>query len=332
MKQKKTTFKAFRVVEESGNYTTTIKKMPFEVLKKGDLLIKVQFSSLNYKDALSIIGNKGVTKNYPHTPGIDAAGVVESSNSDIFEEGDLVIVTSYELGMNHPGGFAEYIKVPDSWVVKMPKKMNARKAMIYGTAGFTAALSIYRLLNNGQKPEMGPIVVTGALGGVGSIACQILNKLGFEVIAASYQLVKEYELREIGVSSQIDRSIYDDKSEKPLLKPQWAGAVDVVGGNSLTTMLKGCMPLGNVSTCGNIGSGDLKMTVYPFILRGISLIGIDSQNCPMEIRQKVWSLLSDTWAIKFDENLVKEASLETLKEHIDLMLEKKSTGRIIVKI
>ena len=332
MKLEKTTFKAFRIEEEDGNYITIIKEMPFDELLEKEVLIKVQYSSLNYKDALSTIGNKGVTRNYPHTPGIDAAGIVESSKSEKFKKGDLVIVTSYELGMNHPGGFAEYIKVPDSWIVPMPDKLTARQAMIYGTAGFTAALSVYRLLNNGQKPEMGPVVVTGALGGVGSIACQILHKLGFEVIAANYEMAPEKDIQEIKASSQIDRHISDDKSRRPILKTQWAGAIDVVGGNTLTTMLKGCMPLGNVTTCGNIGSGELEMTVYPFILRGVSLLGIDSQNCPMVIRQKVWSLLSESWSIEFNNELIREISLESLEPCIDLMLEKKSKGRVIIKL
>ncbi|MCL3779605.1 acryloyl-CoA reductase [Prolixibacteraceae bacterium JC049] len=326
------TFKALRVEEVEGNYVSEIKEMPHEELEKGEVLVKVQYSSLNYKDALSTIGNKGVTRKYPHTPGIDAAGVVETSKSEHFKAGDLVIVTSYELGMNHPGGFAEYIKVPEGWVVPMPKEFTAREAMIFGTAGFTAALSVYRLLQNGQKPEMGPVVVTGALGGVGSIAAQILRKLNFEVIAANYELAPEAEIEKIGAFSQIDRNTSDDTSGRPMLKTQWAGAIDVVGGNTLTTMLKGCKPLGNVTTCGNIGSGDLNMTVYPFILRGVSLLGVDSQNCPMEIRKEVWALLADKWALDVNEEMVKEATLDTLKCHIDLMLDKKSRGRVIVKL
>lgn len=326
------TFKALRVEEINGKYSSSLKELPLENLENAEVLIKVEYSSLNYKDALSSIGNKGVTRNYPHTPGIDAAGIVEASNSDKFKPGDAVIVTSYELGMNHPGGFAEYIKVPDAWVVPMPKEMDTRKAMIFGTAGFTAALSVYRLLNNGQVPDMGPVVVTGALGGVGSIACKILNKLGFNVIAANYELAAKEEIQKIGAESQIDRNVSDDTSGRPMLKTQWAGAIDVVGGNTLTTMLKGCMPSGNVTTCGNIGSGDLEMTVYPFILRGVSLLGIDSQNCPMAIRQEVWRLLANEWAIDFENTLIQESTLDTLKSHIDLMLDKKSKGRVIVKI
>ncbi|TKG91985.1 acryloyl-CoA reductase [Puteibacter caeruleilacunae] len=332
MEKTGTTFQAFRVEEAEGKYSGSIQAMPFEELNDNEVLIKVEYSSLNYKDALSSIGNKGVTRNYPHTPGIDAAGVVKASNSDKFKEGDAVIVTSYELGMNHPGGFAEYIQVPADWVVAMPAKMDARNAMQYGTAGFTAALSVYRLINNGQKPAMGPVAVTGALGGVGSVACQILHKLGFEVIAANYELAPETEIQKIKATSQIDRNISDDQSGRPMLKTQWAGAIDVVGGNTLTTMLKGCKPLGNVTTCGNIGSGELSMTVYPFILRGVSLLGIDSQNCPMEMRQEVWNLLANDWAIDFNEDLIKETCLESIQKHIDLMLEKKSKGRIIIKM
>ncbi|TAJ11667.1 acryloyl-CoA reductase [Marinilabiliaceae bacterium JC017] len=328
----KPTFKAFRIKEIDGKYHGEIENLCFDTVAPGEVLVKVQYSSLNYKDALSSIGNKGVTRKYPHTPGIDAAGTVEVSESDLFKTGDRVIVTSYDLGMNHPGGFAEYIKVPAAWVVPMPDNMTAKEAMTYGTAGFTAALSVYRLLNNGQKPEMGPIVVTGALGGVGNIACQILNKLGFEVIAANYELAEESEIKRIGATTQIDCSVSDDLSGRPMLKTQWAGAIDVVGGNTLTTMLKGCKPLGNVTTCGNIGSGDLTMTVYPFILRGVSLLGIDSQNCPMEIRRQIWDNLANEWRLDFDPALIKKASLETLQAHIDRMLEKKSKGRVIVKL
>ncbi|QZT37217.1 YhdH/YhfP family quinone oxidoreductase [Halosquirtibacter xylanolyticus] len=326
------TYRAFRVEEIEGNYQTSIKEMPHMDLEEGQVRVKVDYSSLNFKDALSSIGNKGVTRNYPHTPGIDAAGVVVESQSDAFKEGDAVIVTSYELGMSHPGGYAEYIQVPEGWVVPMPDGMTSRQAMVYGTAGFTAALSVYRLLQNGQKPEMGPVVVTGALGGVGSVASKILSHLGYEVIAANYQLTEDQDIKRIGATSQIDRAISDDTSGRPMLRTQWAGAIDVVGGNTLTTMLKGCQPLGSVTTCGNIGSGDFAMTVYPFILRGVSLLGVDSQNCPMSIRKEIWMLLANAWAVDFDEQLVSETSLDDLQQFIDIMLDKKSVGRVVVAI
>ncbi|MFA9372263.1 MAG: YhdH/YhfP family quinone oxidoreductase [Labilibaculum antarcticum] len=329
----KAEFKALRIYEEDGKFIRRIEKRKIEDLPEGDVIVKVKYSSLNFKDALSVTGNKGVTRKYPHTPGIDAAGVVEHSESDKFKVGDQVIVTSYDLGMNSDGGFAEYIRVPEAWVVALPKDLSLKQAMIYGTAGFTAALSVYRLLAAGQTPEMGPVVVTGALGGVGSIAISILVSLGFEVIAATFEKSGgEDELHELGVTSRISSEITDDQSGRPLLRPLWAGAIDVIGGNTLHTLLKACKPMGNVTCCGNVGSGDLAMTMYPFILNGISLIGIDSQKCPMELRQKVWNKLAAEWNEYNNNEQVIESSLENLDIYIDLMLAKKSRGRVIVKI
>ena len=326
-------FKALRISEENGEYKREVVSRKIKDLPEGEVLIRVHYSSLNYKDALSVSGNKGVTRNYPHTPGIDAAGVVEESSSNQFKVGDEVIVTSYDLGMNTDGGFADYIRVPANWVVALPKELSFRDAMIYGTAGFTAALSVYKLLASGQTPEMGPVVVTGALGGVGSIAISILSSLGFEVVAATFDSTGDEEtLKELGASSRISKDITDDQSGRPLLKPLWAGAIDVIGGNTLHTLLKACKPMGNVTCCGNVGSGDLLMTVYPFILNGISLIGIDSQNCPMELRQKVWDKLAADWNVYMHKEQVIESSLEELNTYIDLMLQKKSKGRVIVKL
>lgn len=325
-------FKAFRIFEEDKKFVTRIVTRSIDELPQGDVLVEVKYSSLNYKDALSVSGNRGVTRKYPHTPGIDAAGVVVSSSNSRFVEGDKVIVTSYDLGMNTDGGFAQYIRVPADWVVKLPEKMDLKRVMVFGTAGFTAALSVYRLINAGQTPEMGEIVVTGALGGVGSVAIGILAAKGFDVVAATLDdSIEEQKLLNLGAKSRITSEITDDKSARPLLRPQWAGAIDVIGGNILHTLLKACKPLGNITTCGNVGSGDLPMTVYPFILNGISLIGVDSQNCPMHIRQEIWNLLADEWNIYPETNIV-ETSLENVSTYIDLMLKKRSRGRIIVKI
>lgn len=325
-------FRALRIFEEGEQFVTRIVERNIEDLPTGDVVVKVEYSSLNYKDALSVSGNRGVTRQYPHTPGIDASGVVASSNDSRFKTGDKVIVTSYDLGMNTDGGFAEYIRVPADWVVKLPEKMDCKRAMVFGTAGFTAALAVYRLLKAGQTPEMGEIVVTGALGGVGSVAIGILSAKGFKVIAAtSNDSVAEEKLINLGASSRITAEITDDQSGRPLLRPQWAGAIDVVGGNTLHTLIKACKPLGNVTTCGNIGSGDLAMTVYPFILNGVSLIGIDSQNCPMAIRQDIWNLLADEWNIYPDTNII-ETTLDDVDRHIDLMLKKQSRGRVVVKV
>ena len=326
-------FKALRIYEEEGKFIRRIEKRKIEDLPEGEVIVRVKYSSLNFKDALSVTGNKGVTRKYPHTPGIDAAGIIEYSESEKYQIGDEVIVTSYDLGMNTDGGFSEYIRVPEAWVVALPKDLSLKQAMIYGTAGFTAALSVFRLLAAGQTPEMGPVVVSGALGGVGSVAISILASLGFEVVAAtSDNDGDENVLHELGASSRISSEITDDQSGRPLLRPLWAGAVDVVGGNTLHTLLKACKPTGNVTCCGNIGSGNLEMTVYPFILNGISLIGIDSQNCPMELRQQVWNKLAAEWNVYKDEEQIIETSLEELDPYIDLMLAKKSRGRVIVKL
>lgn len=325
-------FKAFRVYEEQEKYIRKIENRKITDLPNGEVLVRVKYSSLNYKDALSVSGNKGVTRIYPHTPGIDASGIVEASESEKFKVGDKVIVTSYDLGMNTDGGFAEFIRVPESWVVHLPENLSLKQSMVYGTAGFTAALSVYRLLQAGQKPEMGEIVVTGAAGGVGQIAVGILNELGFDVIAAtSGNDVPEEKLVQLGAKKHITSEITDDQSGRPLLRPLWAGAIDVVGGNTLHTLLKACKPMGNVTCCGNIGSGDLTMTVYPYILNGISLIGIDSQNCPMELRQKVWNKLAKEWNVYKSDQVI-ETELEELNSYIDLMLQKKSRGRVIVKL
>ena len=327
------TFKALRVIEEEGKYIRRIEDRKLADLPKGDVLVRVKYSSLNYKDALSCMGNKGVTRNYPHTPGIDASGIVEASSDSRFKEGDEVIVTSYDLGMNTDGGFSEFIRVPADWVVRKPESLSLKQAMIYGTAGFTAGLSVERLLNAGQTPEMGPVVVTGALGGVGSAAVAILSKLGFEVIAATSDLKDgEEALKKLGAASRIDKTETDDQSGRPVLRPKWAGAIDVVGGNILSTLIKACQPMGNVTCCGNIGSGDLDGTVYPYILRGVSLIGIDSQNCPMALRQKVWDMLAKEWHCETLNNVVIESSLEELDTYIDKMIGKKSRGLVIVKL
>lgn len=327
------TFKALRVNEEDKKYTRRIEERQLSDLPEGDVLVRVKYSSLNFKDALSCIGNKGVTRNYPHTPGIDASGIVETSSDSRFKAGDEVIVTSYDLGMNTDGGFSEYIRVPADWVVRKPENLSLKQAMIFGTAGFTAGLSVERLLAAGQTPEMGSVVVTGALGGVGAVAVCILNKLGFEVIAATSDLNDgEEALKKLGATSRIDKNETDDQSGRPMLRPKWAGAVDVVGGNVLSTLLKACQPMGNVTCCGNIGSGDLEGTVYPFILKGISLIGIDSQNCPMALRQKVWDKLAKEWYCKTLDEVVIESALNELDVYIDKMIDKKSRGRVIVKM
>jgi len=318
--------------KENGQFVREIKDRNLKDLPDGDVLVKVKYSSLNYKDVLSSIGNRGVTKKYPHTPGIDAAGTVAESRSKDFKAGDDVIVTSYDLGMNTSGGFGQYIRVPADWVVRMPENLSHRESMIFGTAGFTAALSVYRLVEYGITPHMGRVLVSGATGGVGSIAVSILSKAGYEVVAVNGIVDEKDFLLEIGAKEVISIEDATDSSGKPLLKGLWAGGIDTIGGDILATTIKSTQPDGGVTCCGNVGSHDLPLNVYPFILRGVTLMGIDSQNCPMPIRLKVWNKIATDWKLDRLEVLTTEVSLNELNERIDLVLQKKHKGRTIVKL
>lgn len=326
-------YKAMVVHEHENNtFSREIADKKISSLPEGDILINVKYSSLNYKDALSALGNKGVTRNYPHTPGIDAAGIVVHSINENFRIGDAVLVTGYDLGMNTPGGYGQYIRVPADWVVKLPESLSLIESMIYGTAGFTAALSIYKLIASGITPSDGDILVTGATGGVGSIGVMILNKLGYSIIAATGKADAKNMLLEIGAKDIILREELDDKSGRTLLKGRWAGVIDTVGGNILATALKSTKYGGSVTSCGNVASPEFSTTVYPFILRGISILGVDSVQCPMELRLKLWNLLSNEWK---PDNLtlkVQEVSLMDLDTKIQSIFEGKLVGRTIVNL
>ena len=327
----KSTYKAFRVEEKEGNYISSVRDLPFNPLAQGEILIKVHYSSLNYKDALSASGNKGVTRNFPHTPGIDAVGTVVSSESSKFKVKDEVIVTSYDLGMNTDGGFAQYVKVPEDWVVSLPKNLTMKDAMTIGTAGLTAGISVLRL-NEMVKPEDGAIVVSGATGGVGSLGVTILRKLGYKIVAITGKESEREYLMNLGATEVILRKDFEEMDKRPLLKPVFAGAIDTVGGIILENIIKSTSPMGVVTCCGNVASPKLDLTVFPFILRGISLIGIDSQNYPMAFREKVWNKLSNEWKTDKLTDTCNEITLNELSEKIDLMLKGKLKGRTVVKM
>ena len=329
---KPASFKAL-VVEEctDGTFTRTVRERTFKDLPHGEVTIQVMYSSLNYKDALSATGNKGVTKVYPHTPGIDAAGIVEESHNNAFEPGEQVIVTGFDLGMNTPGGFGQYIRVPAAWVLKLPTNLTLQESMIYGTAGFTAGLCVDAITKL-RNPEDGDILVTGASGGVGCISVAILAKLGFSVVAISGKPEAKGFLLQLGAKQIIDRQEATDTSGRTLLKSRWAGVIDAVGGDILATAIRATQLHGIVASCGNVASQDLPLNIFPFILRGITLKGVTSQNAPMKQRLAIWKKLSEEWKIDRLVNIHSEVSLEQLSDAINLILEGKLMGRTVVAL
>ena len=328
-------FKALRVTETpAGKFERKIVEREIDDLPPGEVLIKVHYTSLNYKDALSATGNKGITRKFPHTPGIDAAGVVEISRNANFATGEEVIVTGYDLGMNTDGGMAEYIRVPGRWIVPRPQEYSLKECMIIGTAGFTAALALYKMQLLGQMPADGPIVVTGATGGVGSMAVAILSKAGYTVTAVTGKTqVTEY-LQHLGATKIESREFVNDQSGKALMKCKWSGAIDTVGGLTLATLLKACQPEGCVATTGIVESAEINTTLYPFILNGVNLVGVGSAETPMEKRISIWEMLSQDWNIKDKLSVIaKEVTLDELNgTYIDAILQGKMMGRVIVKI
>ena len=320
------------VEEKDGKFVGTVGERPMTSLPAGDVLIRVYWSSLNYKDALSASGNRGVTRTYPHTPGIDAAGVVESSSDERFHKGDEVVVTGYDLGMNTDGGFAEYVRVPAGWVVPLPEGLTLKEAMIYGTAGFTAGLSVKKLVDYGIRPEDGPVLVTGSTGGVGSVAVSILHTLGYTVTAVTGKPDAAEMLHHIGASVIVSHEDVTDTTGKALLKAKWAAVVDTVGGPILETALRTVRYGGCVTSCGNAAGFKLSVTVYPFILRGVALLGVDSVECPMNKRLALWKLLAGEWKPATLHDNVHEITLDELNDNIALILKGKLKGRTIVNL
>jgi acrylyl-CoA reductase (NADPH) len=322
------------VVQETGaqTFTRAILQRTVTDLPQNEVLVRVRYSSLNFKDALSATGNRGVTRRYPHTPGIDAAGEVVESASERFKAGDAVIVTGFDLGMNTAGGFGQYIRVPENWIVPCPDGLALKESMVYGTAGFTAALSVYRLEKAGILPGQGQILVTGATGGVGTIATGILAKAGYAVVAVTGKSDQKKFLMDMGAQEVISRDQADDAPGKPMLKTRWAGAVDTVGGGLLEAAIRATTYGGAVACCGNVASGDLRLTVYPFILRGVSLLGVDSTHCTMDVRTKLWRRIAGPWKLDPLERIFSEISLEGLEEKIQQILQGKVRGRTVVDL
>jgi putative YhdH/YhfP family quinone oxidoreductase len=318
--------------DASGRVEASVTRQPTEALPAGDVLIEVAWSSLNYKDALSAQGHPGVTRKFPHVPGIDLAGCVLDSRSSAYRPGDEVLITGYDQGMNHWGGFAGLARVPAEWVVPLPTGLSLRESMIYGTAGFTAALSVDALQAHGITPEHGEVLVTGASGGVGCLAVAILAHLGYRVVAVTGKPeAAELLVGRLGAARTIARSEVDDSSSKPLLATRWAGAIDTVGGNMLATVLRSTDRGGCVAACGLVGGTDLKLTVYPFILRGVTLAGIDSAECPREKRLAMWSQLAGAWKPPNLAAVAHEVTLDGLSAKIADILAGRILGRVLVR-
>ncbi|MGW8312618.1 MAG: YhdH/YhfP family quinone oxidoreductase [Desulfuromonadales bacterium] len=324
-------YKAMIVAQQAEKkFTRRIDNKTISELPEGPLLIRVRYSSLNYKDALSATGNPGVTKKYPHTPGIDAAGEVVEDASGKFKPGDQVVVTGWDLGMNTAGGFGEYVRIPAEWALTLPAGLSMRDSMILGTAGFTAGLCVHALAKQ-VAPDAGDILVTGATGGVGSVAVAILAKAGYRVVAVTGKPDQAEFLRQLGAREVIGREAVMENANRPMMKERWAGAVDVVGGEMLAAVLKSTCYGGIVTCCGLVGSPDLPINVFPFILRGVSLLGIDSVQFPMAERPAVWGKLAGEWKIDL-EALVKEVALDDLEEYIQTILKGGLRGRVLVRL
>ncbi len=325
------TFRALIVQENpDGTPNRYIGERSVDDLPPGDVLIRVTHSGLNFKDALSASIHKGITRSYPHTPGVDAAGVVEQSENDEFKPGDHVLVTGYDLGMNTSGGFGEYIRVPADWVVPIPEALSLRESMILGTAGFTAALSVYRLERHGLTPEQGPVVVTGATGGVGSMGVMMLARSGYHVVASTGKPEEGDYLKRLGAAEIIHRDEINDASGKPLLTRRWAGAIDTVGGTPLARLLAAMDYEGGIAVCGNVAGVDFSTTVYPFILRGAALIGINTATTPMPLRRELWNRIATEWKDDLLEETARDVTLEEMDEEIERILRGEQRGRVVL--
>ena len=301
-------------------------------LPPGEVVVRVAYSSLNYKDALAATGHPGVNKVFPHVPGVDLAGQVAESGVYEFVEGDRVLATGFDLGSNRWGGFAEYASLPEDWIVPLPPGLSLRESMILGTAGFTAGLCVDALQKHGVEPTGGEVVVTGASGGVGSMAVAILAKLGYPVAAVTGKTTAHEYLKELGARRILGRQEVDNRSGRPLLHAHWAGAVDTVGGNILATVLRETKHGGCVAACGLTAGDDLPVTVYPFILRGVTLAGIDAAWGPIPLRHQIWDRLAAEWK---PDNLEKMASFIELPElptRIDAILAGQITGRVVISV
>jgi len=328
-------FQALLVRKNQGRiFTHCIENRLIDDLPKNDILIRVHFSSVNFKDYMSCEGHPAITRKFPHTPGIDASGIVEESNSSDFCKGDRVIVISYAMGISIPGGFGQYISVPAIWVMKLDDNMSLEESMAFGTAGYTAALSIDAIqkntINNNAKINNTHVIISGATGGIGCIAIAILNQLGYIVTAITGSPEVKDTLTEIGAKKVILRSELEVKSKQNLLTPKWNAAIDVAGGELLSNLIKMIKDNGIVTATGMINNTHFDANVLPFILRGITLTGINAENTSMECRKNIWKKMATIWKPKNLNKLYHTIDLQDLPEYINKGNQNKAFGRTVI--
>lgn len=325
------TQRAFRIHQDDAGHRAGVETIPVPEPSDGEVLVRVSYSSINYKDALGGTGRGKVIRAFPLTGGIDASGIVDTSRHPDYEPGDSVIATGRGMAFDHDGGYAQYLCVPADWLVRMPEGLDPQTAMIHGTAGFTAAQAVHRLLANGQSPELGPVLVTGASGGVGSIAIAILAGLGFEVAAVSGKSELKDWLTALGANRVLGRDEVPG-GDRPLEKAVWGGAIDSVGGPMLERIIRTVRPYGNIASIGLAGGTELHTTVMPFILRGVGLLGIHSVDVPQPLRTELWRHLATDWAPADLSRIVdSKVSLEALPELFERMLAGQTRGRVLVE-
>jgi putative YhdH/YhfP family quinone oxidoreductase len=326
-------FRCFHVKKTGKDQIdASIEQRPLRELPAGDVLIEVAYSSLNYKDALAAKGHPGVTRQFPHVPGIDAAGMVAQSADPNFRVGDKVLITSYELGVERWGGWAQFVRVQGDWLVPLPKQLSLFDSMALGTGGLTAGLCLRALQHHDVRPEMGEVVVTGASGGVGCLAVMLLAKNGYSVTAVSGKPDRVNWLKELGAARVVGREAILNDSKQPLLAGVWGGAIDTVGGETLASLLRSVKHEGCVAACGVAGGADLNTSVYPFILRGVTLRGIDSARCPMPRRREVWDLLAGDWKLDAIDSISHTVGLSELPEKVEQILAGSNVGRTVIDV
>jgi len=326
------TFKALVAEEVNGEFIQTVKSVPTSILPDHDVVIQVQYSSLNYKDMLSATGDHRVTKCYPFIPGIDAAGTVFYSKDKRYKKGDEVIVTSFDLGMNTPGGFGRYISVPGDWIIPLPDSMSLKESMMIGTSGLTAAMGVKKIVDHNISPADGRVVVSGATGAVGTFSIALLSHLGFQCDVITGKQTRHKFLKSLGASTVIDRDQFYATEKKPLMKSRWIAGLDSVGGNMLDLILRQIAHNGILTCCGNVSGETIETSIYPFILRGVSLMGIDSGIATFQDRLDIWNLFATDWKLTNLADFSTTVDLSTLSSEILNVLKSDRIGNTLVQL